>query len=101
MSGPNEEATTVDASQTSAANALDVNAAARLKQLDAREQSLTAREHAIKDRERQVKDEAGALKEREAEVEAAKTKVQRDLADLAKRQKQVAETESSSRSASS
>jgi chromosome segregation ATPase len=95
MSGPNEEATTVDASQTSAANALDVNAAARLKQLDAREQSLTAREHAIKDRERQVKDEAGALKEREAEVEAAKAKVQRDLADLAKRQKQVAETESS------
>jgi hypothetical protein len=94
MSGPNEEATTVDASQTSAANALDVNAAARLKQLDAREQSLTAREHAIKDRERQVKDEAGALKEREAEVEAAKAKAQRDLADLAKRQKQVAETES-------
>ncbi|NNB92433.1 hypothetical protein HJC10_00025 [Corallococcus exiguus] len=95
MSGPNEEATTVDASQTSAANALDVNAAARLKQLDAREQSLTAREQAMKERERQVKDQAGALKEREAEVEAAKTKVQRDLADLAKRQKQVAETESS------
>lgn len=95
MSGPNEEATTVDASQTSAANALDVNAAARLKQLDAREQSLTAREQAIKERERQVKDQAGAIKEREAEVEAAKTKVQRDLADLAKRQKQVAETESS------
>lgn len=95
MSGPNEEATTVDASQTSAATALDVNAAARLKQLDAREQSLTAREQAIKERERQVKDQAGAIKEREAEVEAAKTKVQRDLADLAKRQKQVAETESS------
>lgn len=95
MSGPNEEATTVDASQTSAANALDVNAAARLKQLDAREQSLTAREQALKERERQVKDQAGALKEREADVEAAKTKAQRDLADLAKRQKQVAETESS------
>jgi len=95
MSGPNEEATTVDAGQTSAANALDVSAAARLKQLDAREQSLTAREQAIKERERQVKDQAGAIKEREAEVEAAKTKVQRDLADLAKRQKQVAETESS------
>ena len=95
MSGPNEEATTVDASQTSAANALDVNAAARLKQLDAREQSLTAREQALKERERQVKDQAGALKEREADVEAAKAKVQRDFADLAKRQKQVAETESS------
>lgn len=80
MSGPNEEATTVDAGQTSTANALDVNEAARLKQLDAREQSLIAREQAIK--------------EREAEVEAAKTKVQRDLDDLAKRQKQVAETES-------
>lgn len=95
MSGPNEEATTVDASQTSAANALDVNAAARLNQLDAREQSLAAREQALRERERQLKDQAGALKASEAEVEAAKTKAQRDLADLAKRQKQVAETESS------
>lgn len=95
MSGANEEATTVNAGQTSAANALDVNAAARLKQLDAREQSLAAREQALKDRERQVNDQAGALKEREKEVEAAKTKVQRDLADLARRQKQAAETESS------
>ncbi|PPQ34162.1 hypothetical protein [Rhodopila globiformis] len=95
MSGANEEATTVDAGQTSAANALDVNAAARLKQLDAREQSLAAREQALKDCEQQVNDQAGALKEREEEVEAAKTKVQRDLADLARRQKQAAETESS------
>jgi hypothetical protein len=93
MSGPTEEATTVDASQ-SAANALDLNAAARLKQLDDREQSMTAYEQALKERERQVKDQAGALKEREAEVETTRTKVQRDLADLAKRQKQAAETES-------
>jgi hypothetical protein len=95
MSGPNEEATAVDASQTKAAHALDVNVAARLEQLDLREQSLSAREQAIKERERQAKDQAEALKESEAEVEAAKTKLQRDLADLAKRQKQLAETESS------
>ena len=95
MSGPNDEATTADAIPTSATNTLDVNAAARLKQLDAREQSLTAREQALKERERQVKDQAGALKEGEAEVETAKTKAQRDLADVAKRQKQAAETESS------
>lgn len=89
MSGPNEEATNVDANETSAANAL-VNAAARLKH----EQSLAAREYAIKERERQVNDQTGALKAREAEVEAAKTNFQRDLADLVKRQKQVAEAES-------
>lgn len=81
MSGTSEKTTTVELKQTIAANALDVNAAARLNQLDAREQSLTVREQ--------------AMKEREVEVEIAKTKIQRDLADLAKRQKQVAETESS------
>ena len=94
MSGRNEEATTVEASPPSA-NALDADLAARLKQLDAREQSLAAREQVLKESERQAKDQAVGLKDREAEVEAAKTRAQRDLADAAKRQKQVAEAESS------
>ena len=42
MSGRTEEATTADASPTSATNA-DVDLAARLKQLDAREQALKDR----------------------------------------------------------
>ncbi|MGQ9371732.1 hypothetical protein [Azospirillum sp. ST 5-10] len=74
MSGRNEEAIIADASPT---NATSVDVAARLKH----EQSLAAWEQ--------------ALKEREAEVEAEKTKVQRDLAVVGKRQKQAAETESS------
>ncbi|MEF8701258.1 MAG: hypothetical protein V5B33_18495 [Candidatus Accumulibacter sp. UW20] len=95
MSGLYEGTTTAGANTKGANTALDVNAAVRVKQLDAREQSLTAREHTLKELERQIKDQATSLKEREAEVEAAESKTQRDLADLAKRQKQVAETESS------
>jgi hypothetical protein len=95
MSERNKEPNNADARPTNATTAVDMDAAARLKQLDAREQALAAREQALKERERQAKEQAGALKEREAEVEAAKTKAQRDLADVVKRQKQVAETESS------
>lgn len=101
MSGPNKQDTTVETSQTSDANALHAKAEARLKQLDtreqtlnAREQTLNAREQTLRERERQVKDQAAANKEREAEIETAKMKAQRDLADLAKRQKVVAEAES-------
>lgn len=95
MGGRNEEAITAEASPTSATTVLDGEAADRLKHLDAREQSLAAREQALKERERQAKDQAVVLEEREAELEAANAKAQRDLADIAKRQKQVAETESS------
>lgn len=94
MSGRNEEAITADPSPTSTTTVLDVDAAALLKQLEARDQALTARERTLKERERQIQSQAEALHEREAELESAKTKAQRDLADLTKRQKQVAETES-------
>lgn len=94
MSSKPNDAITADGSPTSAGNVADVDAASRLKQLEAREQSLAAREQALKERERKVKDQIEALKERETEVETAKMKVQRDLADLAKRQQQVAERES-------
>ncbi len=95
MSGRDEEAITADAGPTSAATEIDVDAAARLKQVYAREQSLAAREQAVTERELQARDQAVALKEREADVEAARSKVQRDLADVAKRRKQLAEMESS------
>ncbi|MCP3169969.1 hypothetical protein [Myxococcus qinghaiensis] len=95
MSGRNEEVTTADASPTSTTTAFVVDAAELRKQLDAREQALNARERTLKEREQKAQSQADALKERDAEVDAAKAKVQRDLADVAKRQKQVAETESS------
>lgn len=57
----------------------DADVTALRQQLEAREQSLVARTH--------------TLNEREAEVEAAQAKAQRDLADLARRLKQVADSE--------
>jgi hypothetical protein len=95
MSGRNEEVITAGASPTSTTTALDVDAAELLKQLDARDKALTARERTLKEREQKVQSQAEALKERDAEVDAAKAKVQRDLADVARRQKQAAEKESS------
>ena len=95
MSTRNEEAITANASSASSTNAVDVELASRLKQADAREQSLAAQERQLKERERQAKEQAAALKERENELAAIRTKAQRDLADAEKRQKQVAETESS------
>lgn len=94
MSSPNEQPITANSRPTSANPVLDVDAATRLKQLESHEESLAVREQALKERERQGVDQDVALKEREAAIEAATIKAQRDLADVAKRQKQVAEMES-------
>lgn len=95
MPSQKELAVTVEGTPASPTTVLDAEIAAHLQQLEARERALAAREQEIKDRQRELHGLAEAIGEREAQIDAAKTKAESILADLAKRQKRVAETESS------
>lgn len=94
MSIPDKDAVPADTSPTSTPTAFEVDAAEHLRQTDVREKDLAARERTLKDREQKVQRQAEALKEKEAQIDASKAKAQRDLADLSKRQEQVAKSES-------